>query len=78
MPMVGQVQALSEGGYGFVVTKDNNRPAATFVFENEGDANAAQQKMQDILAKCQNVMGHAQCGVARFNPKSRQRHKRGK
>jgi hypothetical protein len=27
MPMVGQVQALSEGGYGFVVTKDNNRPA---------------------------------------------------
>ena len=59
MPMVGQVQPNSDGGYCFVVTTDNNRPAATFVFENEGDANAAQQKMEDILAKCQNVMGHA-------------------
>jgi hypothetical protein len=58
MPKVGQLQGLSDGGYGFVVAKDNNRPAATFAFENEGDARAAHQKMQDILKKCQNVIGH--------------------
>ena len=39
-------------GFGFIVSHDNNRPAASFVFETEDDARAAQQKMEEILAKC--------------------------
>ena len=58
MPKADQVQQSSDGRYWFVVRKDNNLPAASFAFETAGDACAAQQKMQEILAKCQNVVGH--------------------
>jgi len=37
---VGQVQKINEG-YSFVVTKDNNRPVATFAFKTLDDAHAA-------------------------------------
>ena len=57
MPKVGQVQSLAEG-YGFVVSKDNDRPVASFAFKTIDDANAAQRMMQDILATCQKVRGY--------------------
>jgi hypothetical protein len=61
MPKVSQAQrtVTAEGfGYGFVVSQDNDRPAASFVFETEDDARAAQQKMQEILAKCRSVTSY--------------------
>jgi hypothetical protein len=45
-------------GFGFIVSHDNNRPAASFVFETEDDARAAQQKMEEILAKCRSVTSY--------------------
>jgi hypothetical protein len=61
MPKVSQAQrtVTADGfGFGFVVSQDNNRPAASFVFETEDDARAAQQKMQEILAKCRSVTSY--------------------
>jgi hypothetical protein len=61
MPKVSQAQrtATADGsGFGFVVRQDNNRPAASFVFETEDDACAAQQKMEEILAKCRSVTSY--------------------
>jgi hypothetical protein len=57
MPKVGQVQSFADG-YGFVVSKDNDRPVASFTFKTIDDANAAHRMMQDILATCQKVRGY--------------------
>jgi hypothetical protein len=61
MPKVSQARrtVTADGPwFGFVVSQDNNRPAASFVFETEDDARAAQQKMEEILAKCRSVTSY--------------------
>ena len=57
MPKVNPVQATTQG-FGFVVTQ-GNRPAANFEFKSKEDADAAHEKMQQILAKCHSVRGFA-------------------
>ena len=47
-----------EGRFGFIVRKDDNRLAASFAFETKEDADAAHQKMKEILATCQKVAGY--------------------
>ena len=54
MPKVGQVQP-NTGGFGFVVSQESNRPVVSFDFETEDNARAAQQKTEEILAKCRSV-----------------------
>jgi hypothetical protein len=58
MPKVDEVQPDIDGGFGFIVRKDNNNLAASFFFKTESDARKAQQKMQEILEKCENVTGY--------------------
>jgi hypothetical protein len=58
MPKVNRVHSTTEG-FGFVVTQDNARPAAHFEFKSKEDADAAHQKMQEILATCHAVKGFA-------------------
>jgi hypothetical protein len=58
MPKVDEVQPDIDGGFGFIVRKDNNNLAAYFSFKTESDARTAQQKMKEILAKCENVAGY--------------------
>ncbi len=48
MAKVDGVNLTSEG-FGFVVREDNNRPIVLFAFDNETDAEAARQKMIEIL-----------------------------
>ena len=57
MPKVDDPVAF-EGRFGFLVRQDDNRLAASFSFETKEDADAAHQKMKEILATCQKVMGH--------------------
>jgi hypothetical protein len=45
----------TEKGPGFVVRGDNNRPIAVFAFDNSTDAEAARQKMIEILETCRHV-----------------------
>ena len=67
MPKVNQVQATTQG-FGFVVTQ-GNRPAAHFEFKNKEDADAAHEKMQQILAMpfCERLclVGTARCRRSR-------------
>jgi len=58
MPKVDDPIAF-EGRFGFVVRQDDDRLAASFSFETKEDSEAAHQKMKEILAKCQKVMGYA-------------------
>ena len=61
MPKVSQAQrtvTADWSGFGFVISQDNNRPIASFVFETEDDARAAQQKMKEVLAKCRSVTNY--------------------
>jgi len=46
-----------ELGSGFVV-RNGVRPTATFVFASTAEADAAHQKMVEILATCKQVTGH--------------------
>jgi|EndMetStandDraft_2_1072991.scaffolds.fasta_scaffold119218_1 hypothetical protein len=48
-----------EGRFGFIVRQDNNSIAASFSFETKEDADAAHQKMKEILATCLKVTGYA-------------------
>ena len=58
MPKVDDPIAF-EGRFGFLVRQDDNRVVAGFSFETKEDADAAHQKMREILAKCQKVTGPA-------------------
>ena len=48
---VGQVQKINEG-YSFVVTKDNNRPVATFAFKTLDDAHAPLSRISAKVIFC--------------------------
>ena len=58
MPKVDDVAWMSQR-HGFLVRQDNDQPIASFEFTNEAEAQAAQKKMQEILATCVKAMGYA-------------------
>ena len=58
MPKVNDVTWMSQG-HGFMVRQDNDRLIASFEFTSEAEAQAAQKKMQEILATCVKAMGYA-------------------
>src|SRR5882724_479652 len=57
MPKVDDVAWMSQR-HGFLVRQDNDQPIASFEFTNEAEAQAAQKKMQEILATCVEAMGY--------------------
>jgi hypothetical protein len=58
MPKVDDVAWMSQG-HGFMVRQDNDQLIASFEFTSEAEAQAAQEKMQEILATCVKAMGYA-------------------
>jgi len=46
-------------GHGFMVRQDDNKLIASFQFTSEAEAQAAQNKMQEILATCVRATGYA-------------------
>ncbi len=58
MAKVDDVAWMSQG-HGFMVRQDNDQLIASFEFTSEAEAQAAQKKMQEILATCVKAMGYA-------------------
>ena len=58
-PRVGPVQSTQAqngfAGSGFVVYDGNGKPAVSFGFLKEADANVAAKKMSEIIAACAEV-----------------------
>jgi hypothetical protein len=64
MPKLDAVQDTHDdhqgyAGSGFVVRDDDGRLVATFGFLTKGEATAAHQKMQEVLAACRYAKGYA-------------------
>jgi hypothetical protein len=57
VPKVDDVAWMSQR-HGFLVRQDD-QPIASFEFTSEAEAQAAQKKMQEILATCVEAMGYA-------------------
>ena len=63
-PRVGPVQRTLDdqknfAGSGFVVYGDDGRPAASFGFLSDANAQTAAKKMGEIIALCSNLRGYA-------------------
>jgi hypothetical protein len=58
MPKVDDVAWMSHR-HGFMVRQDDDQLIASFEFTSEAEAQAAQKKMQEILATCVKAMGYA-------------------
>jgi hypothetical protein len=58
MPKVDDV-AWMDQGHGFMVRQDDDKLIASFQFTSEAEAQAAQKKMQEILATCVWAKGYA-------------------
>jgi hypothetical protein len=63
MPKVDDVAWMSQR-HGFLVRQDDQL-IASFEFTSEAEAQAAQKKMQEILATCVEAMGYASPESAR-------------
>ena len=64
MPKVDDVAWMSQR-HGFMVRHNNDQLIASFEFTSEAEAQAAQKKMQEILATCVEAMGYASPESAR-------------
>jgi hypothetical protein len=58
MPKVDDVAWMSQR-HGFMVRQDDDQLIASFEFTGEAKAQAAQNKMQEILATCVKAIGYA-------------------
>jgi hypothetical protein len=76
MPKVDDVAWMSQR-HGFLVRQDDDQPIASFEFTSEAAAQAAQKKMQEILATCVEAMGYASPKSARSTKAGRRCTNRG-